>query len=279
MILISDGVWSISKTHLKILECIEDFIVHNKHPTIDQVNNKTKIQGINNYIRDLCKLKFIRVEDGVIRITISGFDCIAINALRKKGLEKMGSKINIGKESDIYYGVYKGSEVILKFHRLGRTSFKSVKNNRDYSKGKTDWYKLNKISCQREVEYYELFKDMDIPKFYDYSRHILVLELLDYKTLYTVKVDNPEVIFNKMINFIKEMWAEGYVHGDFNEFNVMVKGDDIKVIDFPQCVKKTHKLALEYLKRDFDCVEAFFGKKHSIAPQTNVYEDFVENGL
>ncbi|KAF9763881.1 Serine/threonine-protein kinase rio2 [Nosema granulosis] len=277
MILISDGVWSISKTHLKILECIEDFMAHNKQPTVDQINAKTKIQCINNYIRDLCKLKFIRMEEGTARLTISGFDCIAINALRKKGLEKMGSKINIGKESDIYYGVYAGREVILKFHRLGRTSFKSVKNNRDYTKGKTDWFRLNKISCKREVEYYKLFQHMDIPKYYDYSRHVIVLELLDYKTLYTVKVDNPEIIFNKMIDFIKEMWIEGYVHGDFNEFNVMVKDQDIKVIDFPQCVKKTHKMALEYLKRDFQCVETFFEKKHGIVPQSNVFEEFISN--
>lgn len=271
MILTTDGVWTVSKTHLKILECIEEF---SYKPSVDQINNKVKVQGINNYIRDLCKLKFIRIEEGRARLTISGMDCIAINCLRREGLEKMGSKINIGKESDIYYGVYKGEEVALKFHRLGRTSFKTVKNNRDYTKEKTDWFKINKLSCKREAEYYEVVKGMDIPKFYNSNRHIIVMELLSHKALYTVRVDNPETIFNKMVDFVRDLWHKGYVHGDFNEFNVMVDKDNIKVIDFPQCVSNTHKMALEYLKRDFECIETFFSKKYFIEPKENLFEAF-----
>ena len=44
-------------------------------------------------------------------------------------------KIGVGKESDIY--IVRSSEdkiLILKLARLGRTSFKSVKNKRDYLK-------------------------------------------------------------------------------------------------------------------------------------------------
>ncbi|EOB14065.1 Serine/threonine-protein kinase RIO2 [Nosema bombycis CQ1] len=271
MFLSSDGVWSISKTHLKILETIDKL----RNSNLDFINLKLKIQGFNNFIRDLCKLKFIRIEEKIVHLTISGMDCLAINALRLLGLEKMGSKISIGKESDIFYGIFKGKEVVLKFHRLGRTSFKSVKNKRNYTKEKTDWFKLNKISCEREANYYEIFKDLDIPKYYTHNRHVIVLELLDFNTLYSISLTDPPVIFNKMIDFVKDLCEKGYVHGDFNEFNVMVKGNEIKVIDFPQCVPNTDKMALDYLKRDFECIETFFKKKYFLEAKENVYEEFV----
>ena len=45
----------------------------------------------------------------------------------------LGRKIGVGKESDVYVGQGPGGEeVVLKFARLGRTSFRSIKRNRDY---------------------------------------------------------------------------------------------------------------------------------------------------
>ena len=45
----------------------------------------------------------------------------------------MIGKVGCGKESDIYKCTNANGEfVILKFTRLGRTSFKTIKKNRDY---------------------------------------------------------------------------------------------------------------------------------------------------
>ena len=42
----------------------------------------------------------------------------------------------MGKESDIFEAIDEdGNEIVLKIHRLGRTSFRSVRRNRDYMKG------------------------------------------------------------------------------------------------------------------------------------------------
>ncbi len=44
-------------------------------------------------------------------------------------------KIGVGKESDIYLvRTEENKLLVLKLARLGRTSFKTVKNNRDYLK-------------------------------------------------------------------------------------------------------------------------------------------------
>lgn len=47
--------------------------------------------------------------------------------------KQVGQKVGVGKESDIYLAQTEGGEeVILKFHRLGRVSFRAVKNVRMY---------------------------------------------------------------------------------------------------------------------------------------------------
>lgn len=279
MILSTDGVWTISKQHLRILEIVEEHNTHNRQSDMDTIKNKSKVQNVNMYLQDLIKLKFLKYDKPNYKLTISGMDCIALNTLRQKGLSKLSCRIGIGKESDIWEGIYNNQKVVLKIHRLGRTSFKSIKNKRDYQKGKIDWYKINKISCQREVQYYEIFQELDIPKFFDFDRHIIVLELLDYQPLYMTKLEHPEIIYKKMIGFIAELWNLGYVHGDFNEFNVMAKDDCIKVLDFPQSLKTTHKDAVRYLERDIRCVELYFEKKYGLLSVTNNIKDILENSL
>lgn len=272
-----DGVWTISPQHLKILEIIEELQTQNFKSDFDVIKNKSKVQNVNGYLQDLIKLNFLKYDTPNYRLTISGIDCIAINALRKKGLEKMGTKIGVGKESDIYSGIFNGKNVALKFHRLGRTSFRSVKNKRDYTKGKIDWYKINKISCFREVNYYDLFKNLDVPEYITYNRHIIIMELLNYTSLYMIKLINPEEIYLKMINFIRELWHMGYVHGDFNEFNVMVRESGIKIIDFPQCLKSSHIQALDYLKRDIYSTRKYFEKKYNLIVEDNTFDDLFDS--
>ena len=67
-----------------------------------------------------------------------GYDYLVIKVFMKRRLvNKVGLKIGMGKESDIYVCSTDDPErptVIIKFARLGRTSFRTVKNNRDYLK-------------------------------------------------------------------------------------------------------------------------------------------------
>ena len=63
-----------------------------------------------------------------------GYDFLAIKAMLNRGsLTALGRKIGIGKESDIYLACNEeGTQMALKIHRLGRTSFTNVRNLRDY---------------------------------------------------------------------------------------------------------------------------------------------------
>jgi len=77
------------------------------------------------------------VADGYA-LTNMGYDYLVLKCFMKRGsVKKVGLKIGSGKESDIYMCTTEDPDrpvAIIKFARLGRTSFRSVKNNRDYLK-------------------------------------------------------------------------------------------------------------------------------------------------
>lgn len=64
------------------------------------------------------------------RLTNNGYDFLALRTFISRGhIVGLGPQIGIGKESDIFLAVTAdGDEVAIKFHRLGRTSFRAVKN-------------------------------------------------------------------------------------------------------------------------------------------------------
>ena len=257
----ADGVWNIPPDQLAILAAAEQ--LSSTHDFIPESVLKNK-SGPNTSFRDSVWLmvvrKFLTCKEGMYKLSVSGHDCLAINALRKRGLTAMGSPIGIGKESDIYYGEFKGQPVAIKVHRLGRTSFRRVEERN--LKNTRNWLTLNIENCRREEELLKRFSTLSVPRILERDRHILIMELINYLPLYKLKPNKPEIIASKMLNFIKEMWNMGYVHGDMNEFNVLADDLNIVVVDFPQCLKKDDKKAKIYLKRDIECVINYFKRKN-----------------
>lgn len=260
-----DYVLTITKPEYTVLKSIEFLSRFHEYVPLDTI---PKHSNLNSIIYDLTRSKFLRYQSIPFtgyKITTSGYDCLAITSLRKKGLNVMGSKIGIGKECDLFYGEFNKRQVALKFHRIGRTSFRSVKNNRDYHKSHkfVSWNQYSKTSAEREYNYMVDFKHLNIPEVIVYDRHVVVMELLDeYELLNSARDYDLNTVYIEMMQFIETLWNYGYVHGDFNEFNVMLCDNKIKVIDFPQCVKNTHERSDEYLKRDIENVKIFFERRH-----------------
>jgi len=64
--------------------------------------------------------------------------------------------VGVGKESDIYKCSDKdGKIMILKLARLGRTSFKTIKRNRDYLKHRVsfNWLYISRLASIREFTF------------------------------------------------------------------------------------------------------------------------------
>jgi RIO kinase 2 len=99
--------------------------------------------GVHKSISALAKVGLIaRLKnakyDGY-RLTYGGLDYLALNTYRKrKDVYSVGNQIGVGKESDIFVVAdEQGVQRVLKIHRLGRISFRTVKANRDYLRNRS----------------------------------------------------------------------------------------------------------------------------------------------
>mmetsp|Transcript_16653 Transcript_16653/g.11927 ORF Transcript_16653/g.11927 Transcript_16653/m.11927 type:complete len:108 (+) Transcript_16653:179-502(+) len=101
-------------------------------------------------------MHFNRQYDGYA-LTYMGYDYLALKTFIKRGhITKIGLQIGVGKESDIYQCEDgNGETVVVKLARLGRTSFRTIKNNRDYLKGRTSysWLYLSRIASLKEFAF------------------------------------------------------------------------------------------------------------------------------
>ena len=54
----------------------------------------------------------------------------------------------------------------------------------------------------------------------------------------------------------------GVIHGDFNEFNIMIDDEaNPIIIDFPQMISVAHGQAEFYFNRDVQCIKDFFRRR------------------
>ena len=102
-----------------------------------------------------------------------------------------------------------------------------------------------------------------VPKPIDQNRHCIVMCILDAYPLCQIQdVGDPGALYSQLMNLIVRLASAGLIHGDFNEFNLLVTQDGEPIlIDFPQMVSTRHKNAEMYFNRDVDCIRAFFRKR------------------
>jgi len=55
------------------------------------------------------------------------------------------------------------------------------------------------------------------------------------------EIKHPGKVYSDIMNLILRLASYGLIHGDFNEFNLMINDNqDIFLIDFPQMVSTSH---------------------------------------
>lgn len=229
--------------------------------------------GVHKVIKELVKHKLVAYEHAGknpgYRLTYNGYDFLALKTLTgRDAVLSVGNKIGVGKESDIYIGAdADGAELCLKLHRLGRTCFRAVKNKRDYHKHRhaASWLYLSRLAAMKEYAFMKALYDhgFPVPKPIDYSRHIVVMELMNAYPLCQIhEVKDPSQLYSDLMNMILKFASFGLIHGDFNEFNLMLDDDDkLTVIDFPQMMSVDHPNAQFYFDRDVDCMRTFMKRR------------------
>ncbi|RKP36606.1 RIO1 family-domain-containing protein [Dimargaris cristalligena] len=230
--------------------------------------------GVQRCISSLARRNLVAKEttakyDGY-RLTYGGYDYLALKTLSKRGaVVSVGNQIGVGKESDIYVVAdAEGNQRVLKIHRLGRTSFRTVKNNRDYLQGRksASWMYLSRLSATKEMAFMRVLNEhgFPVPLPVDQNRHCVVMELVDAFSLRQIsEVGEPGKLYAELMQMIVRLAQSGLIHGDFNEFNILIKEPGIPIlIDFPQMVSTTHRNAEFYFNRDVECIRTYFRRRY-----------------
>lgn len=210
-------------------------------------------------------------------LTTAGYDTLAINALVKANIiEAFGKQLGVGKESDVYDALTPdGRQVALKFHRLGRTSFKKTKLKRDYTVKYSytpDWHHQSSIAAKKEFVALKLLhpKGVAVPEPVTQIYHVLVMSMIEGAELYRYLelFDAHAVLDDILVNVRRAYLDVHIIHGDLSPFNVILKPNQhVLIIDWPQNVSTKHPNAKELLERDLRNVLTFFQRKYGIKNQ------------
>lgn len=262
-------------------------------PLIIQLSGLRGGSGVHKCISTLAKVNLIARVKGAkydgYRLTYGGLDYLALHTHQKRQiLYSTGQQIGTGKESDIHVTASpSGAQYALKIHRLGRISFRSVKNNRDYLRHRSSasWMYMSRLAAVKEFAFLTaLFENgFPVPRPVAQSRHTLVMELIEGLPLRQVQnVPHPERLYAELIDLVLKLAGVGLIHGDFNEFNILIRENTLPsksqesgsprpstptvkltpiLIDFPQMLSIDHANAEMYFDRDIACIKHFFQRR------------------
>ncbi|PSR75943.1 hypothetical protein PHLCEN_2v8857 [Hermanssonia centrifuga] len=230
--------------------------------------------GVNKLLGSLAKRNLVaKVQnskyDGY-RLTYGGLDYLAMRALSKRdSMYSVGNQIGVGKESDIYIVANEeGDEMVLKLHRLGRISFRAIKEKRDYmgKRKSASWMYMSRLAAQKEWAFMKILHEHDfpVPRPIDQARHTILMEFIDAYPLRQVsELPSPGALYSTLMDIIVRFAHAGLIHGDFNEFNILIRRESGQpiVIDFPQMVSTSHLNAEYYFNRDVECIRTFFRRR------------------
>lgn len=261
-------------------------------PLIVQIAGLWAASGVHKSISVLAKYNLISKVKNIkydgYRLTYGGLDYLALHTYEKqKTVYSVGNRIGVGKEGDIMV-VHDNNKQqrILKLHRLGRISFRSIKTNRDYLRNRSSasWMYMSRLAAMKEYAFMKALweRGFSVPEPISQNRHSIVMSYIEAFPLRQVaEVPHPASLYSELIEMILALAEVGLIHCDFNEFNILIKEElydaegspttnedsvaSIKLvpilIDFPQMVSVDHPNAESYFDRDVNCVKSFFRRK------------------
>ena len=260
---------------ISILKAIE--LLMAKHEYVPEVSiakkAKISLEEAQHRLQHLSKNRLIRKWKGAYTgyvLNMAGYDVLAINAFVKANvLEAFGKPLGIGKEADVYDALTpEGQRVAVKFHRLGRTSFRQTRRKRDYvaERFHISWLYQSRLAATKEFQALKLLypEKVAVPKPIKHNRHAIVMSMIEGAELYRYRdIPDPKHVFMEILENVRKAYLKaGVIHADLSEYNVILQPDmHILIIDWPQYVRNNHPNAEQLLKRDLRNILTFFRKK------------------
>ena len=257
----------------RTLNIIESAMSKRKFVPVEQIRKYAKLPmdrieftlGRLNNLGLICRIKRAYVG---YTLSYSGYDCLAINALVKAGvIDSFGQSLGVGKEADVYDALSPdGKRIAVKFHRLGRMSFRQTRRKRGYVREHSSWLFQSHVSAEKEFQAMQLvYKNgVSVPEPISQNRHVIAMGMIDGAELSKYKeIQKPEKILKEILRNVRKAYLKAHViHADLSEYNIILKPDGhILIIDWPQYVITDHANATELLKRDLKNILSFFNRK------------------
>jgi RIO kinase 2 len=268
---------------LKILETIEEQMKNYEHAPIEAIQKqaaKLAPKKVEYRLPTLVKKGLVQGWRGSYvgySLRTAGYDTLAINALVEADvIEALGKPLGVGKESDVYDALTPAKQqVAIKFHRLGRTSFKQTKRKRNYTieySYTPDWHHQSRIAAKKEYKALKLLHSIGVavPMPITQNRHVLIMSMIEGAELYRQqKLDDPQATLNEILVNVRRTYRNAHIiHGDLSPFNVILQPNQhLFIIDWPQHVTTKHPNAKELLERDLRNILTFFQRKYGLKYQ------------
>jgi len=258
---------------LKVLQVIETGMKKHEFVPQGQIARYANIppEKIGRDMSRIDKMGLIyRWQGSYVGYTLNyaGYDCLAINALVKAGaIKAFGKPLGVGKEADVYDALSpQGRCVAVKFHRLGRISFRQTRRKRGYMPNHAGWLFQSRLAAEKEFQALTTVhkRGVAVPEPIVQNRHTIVMGMIEGAELSKWKeLQEPTEVLREILGNIKKAYLEAKViHADLSEYNIILKSDmHVLIIDWPQSVAVTHPNAVDLLTRDVKNVVDFFGRR------------------
>jgi len=204
-------------------------------------------------------------------LNYAGYDCLAINALVKAGaIVSFGQSLGVGKEADVYDALNSDCKrIAVKFHRLGRISFRQTRRKRGYTREHSTWLFQSHLAAEREFQAMKLVYEngVSVPEPISQNRHVIAMGMIEGAQLSKYRdIGKPEKVLKEIFQNLRKAYLKAHlIHADISEYNIILKPDGhLLIIDWPQAVKTDHENAAELLERDIKNVLTYFSRKFNL---------------
>ncbi|QSS65599.1 serine/threonine-protein kinase RIO2 [Histoplasma capsulatum] len=152
---------------------------------------------------------------------------------------------------------------------------------------------MSRLAAMKEFAFMKALHEhgFPVPEPIAQNRHTIVMSLIDAFPLRQISsVPDPGRLYSELMEMIIRLAGVGLIHGDFNEFNILIKEEVVGsetargkrkeggygaegensnlipiLIDFPQMVSVDHPNAEMYFDRDVQCIKRYFERRFGFA--------------
>ncbi len=202
--------------------------------------------------------------------------------------------VSSGKEARVYWAKNrKGDDLAVKIYLTFTSEFK--KSIRQYIEGDPRFERIRGdtrsiIYAWTRKEYRNLKRmygaGIRVPKPYYCHKNILVMEFIGENgvrapLLKETRLEEDEYydILERVLNYMGLMYKKArLVHADLSEYNIMILGREVVIIDVAQSVTLDHPMADYFLRRDIKNVLRYFREEADIETpsEEEVYRRIVQ---